>query len=127
MSNPENWTSVIRCGQIVLNTANLTDITFDAGQTEEGASGRSLNLTHLQTSGFSPFPPFNAIHDVSSLNKPPPSSSNGFCDVRVESQMFVSGAGDGRHGHFILRVLVLPQSGKHSATIGTKTEGGIIV
>src|SRR5271154_3905529 len=84
-------------------------------------------FTHLQTSGFSPFPPFNAIHDVSSLNKPPPSSSNGFCDVRVESQMFVSGAGDGRHGHFILRVLVLPQSGKHSATIGTKTEGGIIV
>src|SRR5271155_1000557 len=45
VSSPENWTSVIRCGQIVLSTANLTDITFDAVQTGEGASGRSLNLT----------------------------------------------------------------------------------
>jgi hypothetical protein len=31
VANPENWTSVIRCGQIVLSTASLTDITFDVG------------------------------------------------------------------------------------------------
>jgi hypothetical protein len=34
--------------------------------------------------------------------------------------MFVSSAGDERHGHFILQVLVLSRSEKHCATIRTK-------
>jgi hypothetical protein len=60
-------------------------------------------------------------------NLPDQARLTGFRDIGAESEVFVSGAGDGRYSHSILRVLDFGAAGKRRATAMAKQKVEIIV